>query len=285
MAEEGETRGERRWRRGKARVSGAPRLRDSGRVRPEGQPKPTTTWPAGLPMADMLVGRTGPFCDSGRRPRAAARRRAAIPFLSLPAPRAQRTRRLARLNEAEARDFEGDVLAVVLGLDRERGLYDAGCGAGLDADDDGDGLAFFGGLLGRGGDGRVAARAPERPATFTSGIVSAGQGRKIALFFSRRKHAGESLADVLARRAAEPGPPIQMYDALSRNRPAGIETIVANSLAHGRRPFVEADERLQIPRSTPVIPQPGHAPRWPQRTVGASYRPLALCVGVLAGMC
>ncbi len=40
---------------------------------------------------------------------------------------------------------------------------------------------------------------------FTSGIVSTKEGRKIALFFSGRKHAGENLADVLAERAESVG--------------------------------------------------------------------------------
>ena len=59
----------------------------------------------------------------------------------------------------------------------------------------------------------------ERTGIFTSGIVSTKEGRKIALFFTGRKHAGENLADVLRRRASELGPPIQMADALSRNLP------------------------------------------------------------------
>ena len=89
--------------------------------------------------------------------------------------------------------------------------------------------------------------APKRRATFTSGIVSVSQGRQIALFFSRRMHAGENLADVLSRRAAELGPPIQMCDALSRNMPAELETIIANCLAHGRRGFVEVAEGFPKP--------------------------------------
>jgi len=56
--------------------------------------------------------------------------------------------------------------------------------------------------------------ASERTGLFTSGIVSVDQGRKIVLFFSGRQHAGENLVDVLRRRAAELGPPIQMCDAL-----------------------------------------------------------------------
>ena len=64
------------------------------------------------------------------------------------------------------------------------------------------------------------------------------------MFFSGRKHAGENLSDVLAERAQELGPPIQMSDALSRNLPAELETIVANCLAHGRRQFVEVAEHF-----------------------------------------
>ena len=82
----------------------------------------------------------------------------------------------------------------------------------------------------------------ERTGVFTSGIVSTGQGGKIALYFTGRQHAGENLADVLQQRARHLGPPIQMCDALSRNVPklaAGVEILLANCLAHGRRQFVE----------------------------------------------
>ncbi len=83
-------------------------------------------------------------------------------------------------------------------------------------------------------------KLPGRTGVFTTGIVSTQEGRKIALFFSGRKHAGENLADVLAKRASELPPPIQMCDALSRNLPRELEVILANCLAHGRRYFVEA---------------------------------------------
>jgi transposase len=84
----------------------------------------------------------------------------------------------------------------------------------------------------------------ERRGMFTSGIVSISEGRRIALFFSGRQHAGENLADVLSRRAAELPPPLQMCDALSRNLPAQLQTIVAHCLAHGRRKFVEVAEQF-----------------------------------------
>ena len=74
--------------------------------------------------------------------------------------------------------------------------------------------------------------AASRKGLFTSGVVATGEGRRIALFFSGRKHAGENLEAVLAERAAERPPPIQMSDALSRNLPGKLSTIVANCLAH-----------------------------------------------------
>ena len=80
---------------------------------------------------------------------------------------------------------------------------------------------------------------PERTGIFTSGIVSTRAGHKIALFFTGRKHAGENLAVVLAHRAKELGPPIQMCDGLDRNLPKTFQTIVANCILHGRRKFVE----------------------------------------------
>lgn len=89
-----------------------------------------------------------------------------------------------------------------------------------------------------------AAKKPQRTGTFTSGIVTTREGRRIALFFSGRQHAGENLADVLARRAADLPSPIQMCDALSRNVPGKLPTILANCLAHGRRQFVDVVEQF-----------------------------------------
>lgn len=73
----------------------------------------------------------------------------------------------------------------------------------------------------------------------STGTVSTGDGHKIALFLSGRKHAGENLKDVLVRRAKDLPPPIQMCDALSRNLPGELRTILGNCLAHGRRRFAD----------------------------------------------
>jgi transposase len=93
----------------------------------------------------------------------------------------------------------------------------------------------------------IVEEAGERTGIFTSGVVSTGEGRRIALFFTGRKHAGENLAEVLKRRAAELPVPIQMSDALSRNTPKPIKLLVAHCLAHGRRQFVQI---------TPNFPEP-----------------------------
>src|SRR5262249_49083128 len=89
--------------------------------------------------------------------------------------------------------------------------------------------------------------ADERSGLFTSGVVALRDGRRVALFFSGRRPAGENLAEVLKLRAAELPPPIQMCDALSRNLPGELRTILAHCLAHARRQFVDIYERFPEP--------------------------------------
>ncbi len=90
-----------------------------------------------------------------------------------------------------------------------------------------------------------AGDAPDgRRGLYTSGVVALRDGHRIALFFSGRRHAGENLAQVLAHRAEELPPPIQMCDALSRNLPGELETILAHCLAHARRRFVDVYDRF-----------------------------------------
>src|SRR5262245_50199505 len=89
-----------------------------------------------------------------------------------------------------------------------------------------------------------AEEADERTGLFTSGVVALRDGHRVALFFSGRRHAGENLAEVLRHRAAELPPPIQMCDALSRNLPGELQTILAHCLAHARRQFVDIYDRF-----------------------------------------
>jgi len=86
--------------------------------------------------------------------------------------------------------------------------------------------------------------ADERTGLFTSGVVALRDGQRVALFFSGHRHAGENLTQVLKLRASELPAPIQMCDALSRNLPRELQTILAHCLAHARRQFVDVYERF-----------------------------------------
>jgi transposase len=82
--------------------------------------------------------------------------------------------------------------------------------------------------------------------TLPDGSVASGtlDGK---VYFTGRQHAGENLADVLKRRVPDRNAPIQMCDALSRNMPKlspGVEILLANCLAHGRRQFVEVAQNF-----------------------------------------
>jgi hypothetical protein len=83
----------------------------------------------------------------------------------------------------------------------------------------------------------------ERTGVFTTGVVSVGGGYRVALFFTGREHAGENLGEVLGSRAKGLPAAVQMCDALSRNPPKGlgegVNILLANCLAHGRRQFVD----------------------------------------------
>ncbi len=100
--------------------------------------------------------------------------------------------------------------------------------------------------------------APDRKGVFTSGIISVVDGRRIALFVTGHRHAGENLAALLKQRVCELDRPIQMCDALSRNMPKELQTIVANCLTHGRRQFVDVavnfpDECLYVLKILKVV--------------------------------
>ena len=83
-----------------------------------------------------------------------------------------------------------------------------------------------------------------RKGIFTTNILSVNGHHKIALFFTGRKHAGENLAQVLAKRKNSLNPPIQMCDALSRNYSEEFKTLLAHCLTHGRRYFVNVEENF-----------------------------------------
>jgi len=79
----------------------------------------------------------------------------------------------------------------------------------------------------------------ERTGIFTTSILAKAGSHHIALFFTGDRHAGENLDLVLKHRDPGLDQPIQMCDALSRNRSKEFEVFLANCLPHGRRNFVD----------------------------------------------
>ncbi|HOV85730.1 MAG TPA: DUF4338 domain-containing protein [Syntrophobacteraceae bacterium] len=66
-----------------------------------------------------------------------------------------------------------------------------------------------------------------------------GEHLKHLILMGERPIAGENLEDLLSRRLAQLPPPIRICDALSRNLPGTVKTILANCLIHGRRNFID----------------------------------------------
>ena len=86
----------------------------------------------------------------------------------------------------------------------------------------------------------------ERTGIFTTSILSKMGHHLAALFFTGGNHAGENLDEVLKNRAVGLDKPIQMCDALPRNRSKEFEVLLANCLPHGRRKFVDVAENFPV---------------------------------------
>jgi hypothetical protein len=80
-----------------------------------------------------------------------------------------------------------------------------------------------------------------RTGIFTTGIISIRGDRKIALFFTGEKHAGENFHDLLENRDANLTPPLQMCDAKKGNA-KDTDSIVCHCNTHARRYFAELSE-------------------------------------------
>jgi transposase len=78
-----------------------------------------------------------------------------------------------------------------------------------------------------------------RTGIFTTNIVSRMEGRKIVLFLTGRRHAGENMERILSLRDARLEDVLQMCDGLDRNCPENIAVVLCNCLVHGRRQFVD----------------------------------------------
>lgn len=106
-------------------------------------------------------------------------------------------------------------------------------------------------------------------ATQTSGIVVKAAGRKIALYFSGRHHAGENLAELLKKRDQELGRPFQMSDALAANSSGGNDVVHLFCLAHARRTVYEL-ENLYPAECKVVLDAVGAVYGYDEQTVGLS---------------
>jgi hypothetical protein len=72
----------------------------------------------------------------------------------------------------------------------------------------------------------------------TALMVQVGE-RRVCLYYTGRRHAGENLARLLAQREPGRGKPLVMFDALSSNNAEEVQLIRCHCLAHGRRKFTE----------------------------------------------
>ncbi|CCK80941.1 IS66 family transposase [Desulfobacula toluolica] len=80
----------------------------------------------------------------------------------------------------------------------------------------------------------------ERTGIFTSGIISLlEEGKRIAIFYTGRNHAGENIASLYEMRDGEKDPPIQMCDSLSRNMSSEFKIILCHCITHARRGFID----------------------------------------------
>jgi transposase len=86
----------------------------------------------------------------------------------------------------------------------------------------------------------------------TALIVQVGE-RRICLYYTGRRHAGENLEALLSKRESGRSKPLVMSDALSRNNAEEATLIRCHCLAHGRRKFSELAE--DFPTESAVVVQ------------------------------
>jgi transposase len=87
-----------------------------------------------------------------------------------------------------------------------------------------------------------AARARVRTGMYTTALIAQVGAQRICLYYTGRRHAGENLEALLAKREPQRGTPLVMSDALASNSAAEERLIRCHCLAHGRRKFSELEE-------------------------------------------
>lgn len=95
------------------------------------------------------------------------------------------------------------------------------------------------------------AKTEERTGMQTTALIVQVGERRICLYYTGRRHAGENLARLLRQREPARGKPLVMSDALSRNNAEEGGLIRCHCLAHGRRKFTELAE--DFPAESAVV--------------------------------
>jgi transposase len=86
------------------------------------------------------------------------------------------------------------------------------------------------------------AKPDERTGMQTTALIVQVGERRVCLYYTGRRHAGENLEVLLRQRESDRGKPLVMSDALSSNNAEEDALIRCHCLAHGRRKFSELEE-------------------------------------------
>lgn len=97
------------------------------------------------------------------------------------------------------------------------------------------------------------AKVDERTGMQTTALIVQVGERRMCLYYTGRRHAGENLEQLLTRREPGRGKPLVMSDALSSNNAKEAGLIRCHCLAHGRRKFSELEE--DFPAESAVVVQ------------------------------
>lgn len=97
------------------------------------------------------------------------------------------------------------------------------------------------------------AKTTERTGMQTTALIVQVGERRICLYYTGRRHAGENLEVLLTQREPGRGKPLVMSDALSSNNAEETALIRCHCLAHGRRKFSELAE--DFPAESAVVVQ------------------------------
>ena len=94
-------------------------------------------------------------------------------------------------------------------------------------------------------------KTDERTGMQTTALIVQVGDRRICLYYTGRRHAGENLDALLTKREPDRGKPLVMSDALSSNNATEEALIRCHCLAHGRRQF--SDLADDFPTESAVV--------------------------------